>query len=132
MPVLLGVYAMTPVEMTSIVGAVAGMCGMLIGAGIRFGMDRHTLKTQGESHQSLKSEFVKHKDDKEIHIDPKRDDKLETIFRDGIHASLNDIKSQLVTLNMRCENRGAECVGHFGSLERKLAAATGKANGEKT
>ena len=121
---------MTPAEWTTMVGVVTGICGVLVGAGFRVGIDRHTLRVQGESHIQLKEQFIKHKDDREIHIDPRRDDKAMQTLITNFNGHFEEIKSSLNALNIRCETRGGECIRHFATVERRIAAATGKANGD--
>lgn len=103
--------------------------GALIGSGIAWGMLKKTVASLSESHGKLKAEFVYHKDDREIHLDPRRDEKAEKDFRTGLEAHFAEIKQSLGVLNTRCEARGGECNKHFANVELKLAAATGKVNG---
>ncbi len=121
---------MTPTELTTIIASGTAIGGLLVGWGITWGATKHTLGTLTKSVDALKGEFINHKDNREIHIDPKRDDKALNDLKDSISSHFFDVKKSLETLNFRCEKRGDDCGRHFSHLENRISAATGKPNGE--
>jgi hypothetical protein len=105
------------------------VAGMLLGAGVAWGILKSRTSSLGASHQRLKADFITHKDNKEIHIDPVRDKRSTEDYRESVNANFGEIKQMIGKLDARCESRGHVCTGHFVSLETKIAAATGRANG---
>ena len=102
----------------------------LIGLGISIGIWRTTLKTLRESHGKLKTEFIEHKSDRTIHIDPERDAASEDTVRKAIADGFANVNVRLDRIDSRCEGRGRDCANHFESLGNRISAWSGKANGE--
>lgn len=99
----------------AIVAPVSAGAGILIGFGMKWGSKTTTLRSLNKSHDGLKQEFIRHKDNKQIHRDPERDS-----------ASMADLKSLLVKIDTRCEKRGTECMRHFSQVEQRVARYTGR------
>ena len=110
--------------------AVAGIIGMILGLGVAWGMYKHSHKALADGHARLKSDYFSHKENRQIHIDPERDQAAEDAYRESVTNSLRKIESAIAQVNDRCLIRTKDCAGHFLAVEKKLAAATGKPNGE--
>ena len=120
---------MTIGEIIAIAG-MTGSAGMLVGWGITWGKTKQTIVTLISSLDTMRMDMVSHHLDRRIHIDPDRDIKAESAFRESVTDSFGDLKESIRVLNSRCEKRGADCAVHFGKIESRIAAATGKTNGE--
>src|SRR4030042_4650075 len=105
---------MDPAAYTAIFSAAGITVVNLIGLGISIGVWKTTLRALRDSHSRLKDAFVDHKDDRDIHVDPRRDT-----------AALFVIQTTVSRIDKRCEERGNICAGHFTSVERKIAAQSG-------
>jgi hypothetical protein len=110
--------------------AVAGVIGMILGLGVAWGIFKHSHKVLADSHTRLKSDYFDHKENRQIHIDPERDQASEDAYRESVTLSLQKIEASTSQVNERCLRRAMDCGAHFVSIEKKLAAATGKPNGE--
>lgn len=120
---------MTIIEVTAICG-VTGSIGLILGWGITWGKTKQMLQSLVDGHEGLKKEFIEHRRDLRIHIDPDRDQKSASDFRSYLNDHFAELREQISRLDGRCEKRGTDCAGHFGVLERRIAAATGKSNGD--
>jgi hypothetical protein len=103
---------------------------MLIGFGVVWGASKASLNGLRKSHSTLKDEFIRHKDNTKIHIDPDRDPAALHIMEGTIMKRFDSQDTILNTISQRCEDRGKECGHRFSSLDLKIAAQTGKANGD--
>ncbi len=88
------------------------------------------LQTVSKSHNNLKTEFINHKDNRAIHLDPQRDAKAAGDLKDMIADGFDSVNGRLDKIDQRCEARGDKCSAHFTRVENKIAAMSGKVNGE--
>lgn len=110
--------------------AIGTAAGMLIGFGAVWGASKASLNGLRKSHAALKDEFGKHRDNHRIHIDPDRDPAALNMMERTIMKRFDSQDTVLNTISQRCEARGRECGQHFTNLDLKIAAQTGKANGD--
>lgn len=103
-------------------GGVVVAC-LLQAARSWFGMD----KDPGHLNaclENLKTGLDAHRDDRDIHVDPRRDpgsmEELKSMLRDSF-ASTHQRPDRI---DERCERRLAGCRGHFARPDRKVAAIT--------
>jgi hypothetical protein len=118
-------------EMIFMLTTIAGAGGLFVGWGIAWGTTRKTVTTLVSEVRIVKESIEKHHADRRIHVDPERDGQILEGLRDLIDENFAEIKATLKQVNTRCEARGMDCTKHFTGLEKKLAAYTGKSNGEE-
>lgn len=110
--------------------AISSVAGALVGFGVVWGTARASLNGLRKSHAFLEDQFIHHKDDRSIHVDPPRDHAAVAQLREFISEKFALVNRRLDVIDARCERRGEQCIEHFSHLERKVASVTGNANGE--
>lgn len=121
---------MTGLEMLGAGVAGGTILGYLLNGARKWFQQESTVETLSGSHKKLKEEFIGHKDDHKIHLDPERDPAVIRELKETILDRFDRVDGRLDKIDNRCEARGKECTNHFTGLERKIAATTGKANGD--
>lgn len=122
------------VEAAAIYGGI-GAAGAVIGWIVRgtrawTGVEKDLQAIQ-KSHFNLKDKFIEHKDDRDIHVDPRRDSDSLLGLKEMITSNFSAMNIRLDRIDGRCEKRGEMCSEHFSRVEQRISAATGRTNGGK-
>ena len=122
---------MTPAELVGIGSALGALAATLVSYGVLYGRTKSTIESTTKSVLDLTGSVDKHHSNLEIHIDPKRDDKIIQAVVDSQESGFERMGKWLEKIDSRCEERGKTCSGHFLKIEKKVAAISGKGNGDE-
>jgi len=113
----------------TIASGIFAAAGIAVGAGIAWGAVRTRQGIIMESHENLKKDYIKHKENSTIHIDPQRDARTAQEFRQMVRENFADIKEQLEEIKESSQKRLEGCTSQFNKINNRISAITGKPNG---
>ena len=122
---------MTLIEWVTIGTAAGMMAGTLIGYGIVWGTKKTALNGLWKSHANLEVDVKAHHENLDKHIDPKRDALYFQTVLDSQNSGFSRVVIWLEKIDARREARGTTCAWHFLKIEKKVAAISGKGNGDE-
>lgn len=109
----------------------SGIIGSALTLAVKWGFNLKRLSTLNRSHDSLKGRFIGHEMNTRIHRDPDRDPEAAAQIKEQLSKGFDEVNSKLSSIENRCEQRGKDCAGHFGSVERKIAFSNGVRDAKK-
>jgi hypothetical protein len=125
------------------IGAVGAIVGWIIRGTRTFAGKEKELETLQRDlailtklYDALQADMGRHHQDRDIHIDPRRDAATMQGLRDLVAQGFEaighrqaEMMERLDRIDSRCETRGKECAEHFSKVKERIAAATGRTNG---